>query len=407
MDKFLNRICALYLICWTFFPFMQVGTLYRLVAVLCAGLWVVLAIINHPHFIDENLKFVIGAVLTVILMILWYVFYGLGIIDSMLQSLQFIIMILVGLISMYSFKYDKEFTKILFPIILLAIIVFCCTTTYAVITNPYAARIANSEWLEERFEGNEMVGLYGYVYMCVFIAPMLLHLMKRKISLGKYTDILVRLSFITIVIMVACAGYMLAIFCTLGSCLLVWTFAQKNIYKRIFAMFAFLIFLIGYEAIVDAIFSGLMKAFADNPVYYTKFRDFHLLFLGGDMTGETIDGRFSNYADSLQNIVKYPLLGCYFFGKSGYGGGHSAILDIIGRFGWGTAAIYLYLILAIPHGMMGNQRKWGLLDYVLLICTIAFGFFDPFFQELSIALYFIFPFVIRATTKQEDERLLR
>jgi len=407
MDKFLIRTCGLYLVAWTFFPFMQVGTIYRLAAILCAGMWLVLALVNKPRFINDNLTFVVISVLVVGFMALWYVWLGIGIIGAVIQCLQVIIMVLVGMVSLYTFQHDKDFAKWLFAFILIAIIVFCITTTYAVITDPYAARIANSEWLEERFEGNEMVGLYGYVYMCVFIAPMLLHLMQKKVRFGKYTDLFVRLAFFAIIIMVMFAGYMIAIFCTLGSCLFVWTFSQKNIYKRNIATIVFVVFFFGYETIVDTVFSSLMDAFSDNPVYYTKFRDFRLLFLGGDATGETVDGRFSNYADSWKNIVEYPFFGCYFYGKSGFGGGHSSILDMFGRFGFVTAALYLYLILGAPHGMAGKKRKWSLLDYVILVCAVLFGFLDPFFQELSIALFFVFPFVITSTKEYNEEQLLR
>ena len=150
-----------------------------------------------------------------------------------------------------------------------------------------------------------------------------------------------------------------------------------------------------------------MDVFEDNPVYHTKFRDFRMLFLGADFSGETVYGRFKNYSASWSNIVNYPILGCYFYGKSGFGGGHSAILDIFGRYGWGTAVLYLILILVSPHSIAGKQEKWTLLNYVLLFLTLLFGFFDPFFQELSIAIYFVFPFVMRAATKQEEEKLLR
>ena len=405
--KYLIRACSLYLICWTFFPFMQVGTLYRLIAVACAAMWVLLALAKKPNFLNENLTFILISGLVICLMIAWYIFLGVGVTKAITQSLQFIIMVLIGLISLYVFKYDKDFAGWVFSFIMIALIVFCITTTYGVIENPYAARIANAEWLEDRFEGNEMVGLYGYVYMCVFIAPMLLYLIQKKVRLGKYTDFFLRLALIAIIIMVLCAGYMIAIFCTLGSCLFVWTFSQKNMYKRIVAVLVFLVFLFAYQAIVDFVFSALMDAFSDNPVYYTKFRDLRLLFLGGDVTGETVDGRFSNYADSWQNIVKYPFLGCYFYGKSGYGGGHSAILDMVGRFGIATAALYLYLILVSPHTIAGSHRKWDLLDYVVLICSIVFGLLDPVFQELSIAVYFIFPFIMQATRKQTEGALIR
>ena len=400
MDRVLNRVCATYLICWTFFPFMQVGALYRILAILCAGLWVFLAFSNRSDFLGDNLFFILAASLAVGLMVLWRILLGLGIVTAILQTFQFIIIILIGLISIYYYKYDKSYAKTLFTIILASMLLFCITTTKGVLENPYAARIANSEWLEERFEGNEMIGLYGYVYMCVFILPMLLYLLKKKITFGKYTDILLRLTVIAIIVMVFCAGYMIAIFCTLGSCLILWAFSIKDPVGKFALFILFLFFLLGYKTIVDGLFTFLMERVEDNPVYYTKLRDFRMLFLSGEISGETVDGRFSNYAKSWNNIVKYPLFGCYFFGKPG-GGGHSAILDLTGRFGIGTAVLYLYLMLVLPHTMAGKARKWNMLDYILLVISLIFGILDPFFQELSIAIYFMFPFVLSAIQEKE------
>lgn len=379
---------------------MQVGTAYRFAAVFCAALWLVLAIFKHSDFVNENLIFVLVSSFAIVLMVLWRVFLGIGMVNAVLQTFQFIIMILIGLISVYYYKYDKDFSKTIFTIILLSIIFFCITTIHGAVTNPYATRIANSEWLEGRFEGNEMVGLYGYVYMCVFIAPMLLYLIQKKITFGKYIDLLIRVDLIAIFAMVICAGYMIAIFCTLGSCLFIWTFSSKSAIKKSVVFLLFLLFIINYKTIVDGVFTFLMQASEDNPVYYTKFRDFRLLFLNGEATGETVDGRFSNYAASWRNVVNHPIVGCYFYGKSG-GGGHSAILDSIGRFGIGTALLYLYTVLVVPHRMAGKARKWNVLDYTLLIMSLVFGILNPVFQELSIAIYFIFPFVLLAVKEKE------
>lgn len=379
---------------------MQVGAVYRVIAIACAAVWFALVLFTTPKFLNDNLLFISVSALTVGLMVLARLFLGLNLINSVVQTLQIIIMALVGLVSIYCHKYDKDFMKILVPIVLLSLIVFCITTTYGVITDPYSARIANSEWLEERFEGNEMVGLYGYVYMCVFIEPMLLYLMQKKVDLGKITNWLVRLTFIAILVMVACAGYMIAIFCTACGCVFVWTFSQKSVIKKVIVIFALILFLISYETIIDLTFSFLMELTKDNPVYYTKFYDFRSLLLSGDVSGDTVDGRFSNYAASFKNIVEYPFLGCYFFGKSGFGGGHSAILDIFGRFGLGTAIAYLYMLLGFPHRMSGKGRRWNALDYTVLIIAVIFGFLDPFFQEMSIAMFFMFPFVISAEREQ-------
>jgi hypothetical protein len=297
--------------------------------------------------------------------------------------------------SKYVFKYDKSFAKALFVILLLAICVFCVTTTINVIKNPYAARIANSEWLENRFEGNEMVGLYGFIYMCVLMAPMLLHLIQKKCFRG-FVEFLVKVSFLLIFVMIIFAGYMIAIFLLFGSCIIMWSFAQKNFIKSLIALSLFALFIIFYQQIIDSIFTYLMNLFEDNPVYYNKFRDFREVFLKGDISGETVEGRFKNYLGSLKNVYHYPVLGQYFYAESSYGGGHSAIFDVMGRYGWAAIIIFVYLFFVNPHKIDKN-RRWIALNYVVLISTIVFSVFDPFFQEIGIAIYFVYPFAIKCS----------
>lgn len=403
MAKYINRAAAIYIICWVFYPFMQIGTIYRVLVIACAGLWFLTAIASDMELLDRNGKFVLKAGAVVLCMIMWRVLLYESLSKAVTQTLQIIILLLVALIALYYQQRDGKFLNTLFTIILASLAVFCITTIQGIMRNPYAARIANSEWLHDRFKGNEMVGLYGYVYMCVFIEPMLLYLIIKKIKINKYVDLLVRICFVEIMAMVLVSGYMIAICCCVGSCIMLKIFSKKHIGLLVVLLFLGTLFVIYYKEIMNSVFTFLMKCFEGNGVYYDKMRDFRMLFLG-DASGTTVQSRFSNYEDSIANVIAHPLLGCYFFGEAG-GGGHSTIIDAVGRFGVFIGAAFLNLLLAFPHKINGAKRKWNILDYTVLVFTVVFGFLDPVFQEIGVAIYIVFPLVIRLSNEASHKNI--
>lgn len=386
----LERICALYLILWVFVPPVQVGTIFRILAVACAGLWFLIVLLRDSHFFQITGKFLLIAVFCVALMIIW----SLGvypITTAVVRNLQFIIMLICGTMATYYMKTDKEFIEILIVLCLIAISIFCITTIVALIENPYAARIANSEWLEGRFSENKNVGLYGYVYMCVLIAPMLLYKIIKKIKLNKFKDTLIVIALILIISMTLLSGYMIANFCLLGGCGLVIFFKKVTILRVVLFIAVFFSLIIFYEEIIAAFFNLLTSIFGQNPAYGQKISEFKNLFLEGDAGGITVDERFSNYQDSLELLYKYPVIGSFICGVVG-GGGHSALFDTIGKYGWLIACLYFYLMWKHPFEIY--KSKTSQMIKILLVIVIVFSILDPYSQELCIALYLFFPYII-------------
>lgn len=386
----LEKVCALYVVLWIFIPPVQVGTIYRLLAIGCAGLWALLVFLRDETLLNKLGKYLLIAILCVALMIIW----SLGvysIITAITRNLQFIIMLICGMMATYYMKTDKEFIQILIGACLMGIIIFCTTTIIALIEDPYAARIANSEWLEGRFEANKNVGLYGYVYMCVLIAPMLLYKMIKKIKLAPFMDALFLLSFIIIVAMTAMSGYMIANFCLLLGCGLVIIFKKITILRIFVFITIIFLFVIFYQDIIEVFFDVLSKLFGNNPAYGQKIAEFKELFLNGDIGGVTVDERFSNYEDSLELVYNYPIIGSFICGKIG-GGGHSALFDTIGKYGWLIAILYFYLFWKHPFEIYKNKTPQ--LIKILMVVVVIFSIFDPYSQELSIALYLFFPYII-------------
>ncbi len=398
MSRLINRLAALYIVCWVFIPPLQVDEIYRNLAVALAIVWVVTSIYNDSQFFSENKVFIVASIACAALMILWRC--GIGSLSSAItNTIQFIIFIIIAAISLYYQKNDFSFLKIMMTVMLALVLIFSITTIQGVLEDPYAARIATSEWLEGRFERNPNVGLYGYIYMAVFLLPMLIYIKLNGVRVNKLFDILAIVDIIVVFPMIILSGYMIANVCCLLGCIIV-ILTQRATPVRIVGLIALgLFFVFYYESIVTAVFDGLIDLLGDNPVYSEKLADFKSLFLEGDTTGGTVDGRFDNYSSSLRNIINYPVLGAYFFGDLG-GGGHSSILDMLGRFGWGISIIYFYILMKFPHSIFDDGSRWNVINYIIVILLIVFGITDPYPQELAIAVFLFFPFTKRITSQE-------
>lgn len=391
--RFFNRIAATWVILFCFVPSFQVASIYRLIAIIASCVWLLTALIIDPNFITGKvINFIFIGMLCIGLMFLWQLNVN-SMSTAFAYVIQPIIIILIGLISMYSVKNDIVFLNIVITIILILVCYYCITTIKATYENPYASRIANSEWLEERFEGNENVGLYGYVYMCVFLVPILLYKILRGIRINRLADFLSYIVLALIFVMVLFAGYMIAIACTIIGILMVLLLNKMSTPRVILVMCIGVLILAYHQQIISSFIEFLAQIIGDNPVYNNKLDGFLLLYEEGELGDSSWGGRFSNYAASFQNIVKYPVAGCYLFGKAG-GGGHSTVLDTFGKYGWVTACLYFTITWKYPRKIVPFVQKKHLLYTVVLVLSLIFGFLDPYCQEMALPWFVVMPYIV-------------
>lgn len=402
--RFINRCAAAYIIIFCFVPPIQVDDFYRMLAIGASAMWLLSALTIHPGFIDFKVRnFLIISSLFIFLMFVWRLNVdSFGV--SFSRSIQSIIIVLVALISMYSLKNDIQFVNIMITIMLILICFYCITTIQGTIENPYAARIANSEWLDNRFEQNKNVGLYGYVYMCVFLVPLLLYKILNKLKINPYADFLTYVALVLILVMVALAGYMVAILCTVVGIIMI-ALRRQPISIRIVIMIVFgFLFGLFYQQIMSGFITFITSIIGDNPVYGNKLSGFLALYGEGNLEDSSWYGRFTNYAASFRNITQYPIVGCYLFGERG-GGGHSEVLDAFGRYGWVTAWLYLTVLWKYPRKVFPYGPKKHSLYTVILIMSIIFGVLDPYSQEMCLPWFFVMPYIIYLETKMKLKNL--
>lgn len=389
--RLINRISAIYVICWTFVPSVQVGDIYRIFAINFALLWILTALSTNTSFLRKNQMYIILSVISVVLVIFLKMQIG-SVSSAITTTIQSIIMLIIGLMAIFYFEIDRDFLETVLTVVLILIAVYSFTTIKGLIENPYASRIANSEWLAERFEGNENIGLYGYIYMCVFFEIFLCLLKKYKIKVNKIFDIMAIVDIVLIICMVAMAGYTIAIFCVTCGVASVHLFDSNKPIRNIYVIFVLLGVVANYKMIAEFVLNILPGIVGDNPVYTSKIDEFRMLLLYNNSTVGDVGERFSNYSKSVEMILRYPFIGANIFGKQ-LGGGHSFILDYIGRYGFAVAGGYFYLFFTMPHRIGTYKHKWNQGDWIFFIIAFVFLLSDPISQELAIAFFWMFPFV--------------
>jgi len=403
--RFLNRIAAAYLMLFCFVPPIQVGGTYRTLAVGMAVLWFITALLRDPALINGRVKN-LGILCVTCLMLLFLWRLGVGTVaDAFAGIMQPLIIMIIAFISLYAMKNDKPFLHTMFTVCLVLVCYYCITTIAATLEDPYASRIANSEWLEERFEGNEEVGLYGYVYMCVFLLPILLYKFIAKLRCNLFTDIVCWVAFVLIAVMTALAGYMIAIVCGVMGLLMVWLFRKPSVIRILAVVLICALLVIFYAEIAGALISIVDAIIGDNPVYRVKLDGFRTLYENGGMTANsTWYGRFKNYRQSWNNVINYPFAGCYLYGVHG-GGGHSTILDTIGRFGWIISFLYFTILWKYPRKIVENGPKKHVLYTTILVLCLIFGALDPYSQELGMSIFFFTPYMVWLEQEHKNKQI--
>lgn len=388
-----NQAFAMYILLFSFVPPIQLGNIYRIIAVGCAVLWLVIASMQQPSFLQGIVSKYTLLVFTLVVVLFLLNYFVSTLSLAFTNNLQMIIVMLVGFISFYYSRYDKEFYQFAIAFLLVVICIFCVTTIQGTLDNPYASRIANSEWLEDRFEGNENIGLYGFVYMCVLILPSLNYMRRNRSMQSKTLSLLTLVASILFSIMILLAGYLIALICWILAILLP-LYERLNARTKLLLLIFIGFVIIGfYTEIISGIFSVARTLVGDNIVYLKKLDAFEAFFDSRTITGDLL-GRTKNYQASLNNLIKYPIVGSYILGKIPEGGGHSWLIDNLARYGILPTLLLANLYWKYPRKVIDIDLKGNVLATTILIIVIIFGITDPYPQEMGIALFFFMPFAL-------------
>ena len=335
----IQAIAVLYLVVWTISPPLQVDTIYRLVALACAVLWVAI------WFVRENPitlgKEQIGAVffLIAVMVVVYFEKYDFS---ALIKQIALIMLVICF---MMTYFYDDKWDELagIVPIVLILLTVFNYKTFNILIEDHTIARllVRDDETTYEYLK--QGIGGYSLIYPQVCICPLIFAWIFKSFHHNKIYFAIGATWAYTYVRLLELAGYSIALFGSAIGLILLLFYRGKNVIP------AFIITFL--------IFVGIMAAI----LYITPFREWILETFDGmavarkvndlvstsesGVTGDSIQVRINAYSNSLIDILKYPIIGSLWREN---GGGHSALLDITSKYGWLGGYAFAMMFYHVP-----------------------------------------------------------
>ena len=335
----IQKIAVLYLIIWTISPPLQVDTIYRLIALACAVLWVAIWFIREsPVTLGKEQ---IGAIffLIAVMVVVYFEKYDLS---ALIKQIALIMLVICF---MMTYFYDDKWDELagIVPIVLILLTVWNYKTFTILIEDHTIARLLVRDSEETYTFLKQGIGGYSLIYPQVCISPAILAWIFKAFRHNKLYFVIGVAWAYTFVRFLELAGYSIALFASAVGLLILLFYRGKNV------VVAFIITIL--------VFIGIMAAI----LYITPFREWILETFDGmavakkvndlvstsesGVTGDSIQVRIDAYANSLMDIIRYPIIGSLWREN---GGGHSAILDITSKYGWLGGYAFSMMFYHVP-----------------------------------------------------------
>ena len=243
------------------------------------------------------------------------------------------------------------------------------------------------------------IGGYSLIYPQVCISPAILAWIYKSFKNNKIFFAIGIAWTYTFVRLLELAGYSIALFASAIGLLLLLLYRGKNIIP------AFIVTILVFVAIMASI------------LYFAPFREWILETFDGTavarkvndlvstsdtgVTGDSIQLRIDAYSNSLMDMLKYPIIGSLW--REG-GGGHSAVLDTISKYGWlgGYALVMMFYHVPLHYKHQYGNNKFIISTanatlITLLFVSIADSFTFSFTCMILIISSLLFEDIIKWT----------
>lgn len=396
----IQKIAVLYLIVWTISPPLQVDMIYRLIALGCAVIWIVI------WFIRENSinlgKEQVGALffLLSVLIVVYFEKYDFA---SLIKQIALIMLVACF---MMTYFYDDKWEELsgIVPIVLVLLTIWNFKTVNILIQDHTVARLlirddaATYEYLRQG------IGGYSLIYPQACICPLIFAWIFKAFKNNKIFFAIGVAWAYTYVRLLELAGYSIALFASAAGLLLLLFYRGKS------AVAAFIVTALLFVAIMASIMyiapfrEWILETF-DGTAVARKVND---LVAGTEtgVTGDSIQLRIQAYSNSLVDMVKYPVIGSLW--REG-GGGHSAVLDTISKYGWlgGYALVMMFYHVPLHYKHLCNDKFITITANATLITLMFVSLLDSFTYSFTCMILIVssllFEDIIKWTGAEKHE----
>lgn len=362
---FIQKIAVLYLVIWTVSPPLQVDTIYRIIALACAVVWVAI------WFIRENPitlgKEQIGAIffLIAVMVVVYFEKYDLSV---LIKQIAFIMLVLCFMMTyFYDDKWDELYGIV--PIILILLTIWNFKTVDILVEDHTIARLLVRDDKATYDYLRQGIGGYSLIYPQVCISPLIVAWTFKAFKNNKLFFVVGAVWTYTFVRLLELAGYSIALFASTVGLIILIFYRGKKVAP------AFIITILMFALVMAAILyvapfrEWILETF-DGTAVARKVNDLISTSETG-VTGDSIQLRIQAYSNSLSDMIKYPIIGSLWRES---GGGHSAVLDTISKYGWlgGYALVMMFYHVPLHYKHQYGNNKFIISTANATLITLLF-----------------------------------
>lgn len=391
----LQKLMMLYLAVWSISPPLDIDDTYRVIALVCAVGWFVLAMANGL-VLERIHLYALGFLLIVVLT---NIIENKGDLSNIMRPMSYY-MLVMSFIMNHSYQNRWEELRILVPVCLVLFIVFNIITFRELIIDPTLSRKivrADEEIYPYMRRG---IGGYALVYSQVFLFPLLVSWIKNSFKYHRVNFLIGVIWAVTYILLILNAGYSIAIVTTIISLIILLIYNRKSVIPVVIISLLLIILLVWLIGYVDP-FREALLSFFDGTKVARKIDDIYNS-LHGKVVADSIQSRIDAYLFSLQTIFTFPFIGGLWFQA---GGGHSALLDVFAQFGVWGGYMYVKMFYCVPVSLKKetNDKKDLRVANAFLISLILVTLLDSLPYNMVFPVLIIAPILINQIHKWRKE----
>jgi hypothetical protein len=344
-----QKILMLYLLVWSISPPLEIDWIYRIIAIICAGLWFALAGHRHLALLKIHHR-AIGFAVAVALIVL---------IDTLQPAKIFrpiaIYMLVIAFIMNHFYQGHWQELSGFVPIMLLLLLFYNYQTVTALsLDHTIARRIVRNDPMIYPYL-RRGVGGYSLIYPQVCIFPALAIWIYTAWSHKRLYFALGCAWLLSYVMFCLQAGYSTVIFVSVLGMIIFFFHKRQSLTAAVIVSLG--VFLASLLAIyyLDGLREFLLKVFEGTAV---SRKIYDLTQIESDQLGllqgsSSLEVRIVRYMGSIKTMLRFPIIGSLWFGGAG---GHSALLDTFAVYGLWGGLLYAKMLLKVPVFMKEHYQ---------------------------------------------------
>lgn len=389
----IKLLCVLYVITWLIAPPLAFDSIYRILAVACSLLWIVL---NLTHLYMDVVspkkclvqKYLIYGIIFIFIRMICSIFFdNQGIMQAINTNIHYFVIIIVGYIGGVYFEYnDTKSLKTIYHYIIALMVIFSITSILRDPAYYSATRMLNITSPEAREYARNVamkgIGTFAFFSFSSLLAPFVLSNVKNY---SGWKKVLMVTATIILFVGIISSGYLLAlIIAVIGVCFHL-IYKSKSPKKKMLILF-FCVIIILFMGIFTEELIKLIEPLFSGTMFENKIHDLQTSLATREFFG-TFNDRWIRYEVSINGIFSNLFMGSYLITGSGICGGHSSILDVFSQYGIIGEFLWIFISVGYPYAQMKILGIKNRVIYLLpLVLTMML---NPYTIVLS-ATYFLY-----------------